>query len=111
MSAFINRNNKEYLIHIIAIKRLIKQKGMDQDIKKEAFEVPVQVRRELQPLLKASDDKTEIKKEEHKKELLDFKKVLKTKRNFAIVEAHLSSVMRKCNGTRLCMKCSPRTPG
>jgi hypothetical protein len=43
--------------------------------------------RELQPLLNFPDDKTETPKEECKKKLLKYKKVLKTKRNFAIAEA------------------------
>ncbi len=32
MSAFENGNNKEYLIHAIAVMCLIKQKGMAQDV-------------------------------------------------------------------------------
>ncbi len=36
----------------------------------------VEVRREMKPLLESPDDKTESKKEEHKKKLLEYKKVL-----------------------------------
>jgi hypothetical protein len=38
-------NNEEYLVHVIAVMRLIKQTGMAQDVKK-AFEVLVEVRRD-----------------------------------------------------------------
>jgi hypothetical protein len=95
MSAFGNGNNKEYLIHIISIKHLIKQKGTDHDVKK-AFQVLVEVRKELQPLLEASDNNTESKKKEGKKKLLDFKKVLKTKCNFAIAEAQKACKLFCC---------------
>jgi hypothetical protein len=57
MSTFSDGNNEEYLVHIIVFKRLIEQKGTAQDVKK-AFEVLVEVRRELQLLLKASDNET-----------------------------------------------------
>jgi hypothetical protein len=86
MSDFGKGNNKEYLIHIIAVMRLIKQKGTAQDVKK-AFEVLVEVRRELLPLLKFPDNKTETAKEEHNRKLFEYKKVLKTKHKFAIAEA------------------------
>jgi hypothetical protein len=75
MSAYGIGNNKEYLVHIIAIMHLIEQKGTAQDVEK-AFEVLVEVRREMQPLLKFPDNKTESEKEEHKKKLLKFKKTL-----------------------------------
>jgi hypothetical protein len=78
MSAFRNGNNKEYFIYDIAVMHLIKQKGTAQDVKK-AFEVLVEVRRELQPLLEVPDNKTEIAKEERKKKFLEIKKTLKTK--------------------------------
>ena len=47
----------------------------------------VEVRREMQPLLEFPDDKMESKKEEHKKKLLEYKEVLKTKCDFAFAEA------------------------
>ncbi len=59
MSTFGNRNNKEYLIHGITIMHLIEQKGTAQDVKK-AFEVLVEIRRKLEPLLEFPDNKTDI---------------------------------------------------
>jgi hypothetical protein len=38
MSAFENRYKEEYLVHVITVMHLIKQKGMAQDVK-EAFGV------------------------------------------------------------------------
>jgi hypothetical protein len=66
MSAY-GQGNKEkyYLIHIIAIKHLPEQKGTDKDVRK-AFQVAVEMRKELEPLLQAQDNKTEFEKEEHK---------------------------------------------
>jgi hypothetical protein len=95
MSAFRNGDNKEYLIHVIAVMRLIKQKGLAQDIKK-AFEVLVEVRREMQLLLEILDNKSESKKEEHKKKLLKIKKTLKTKCNFAVAEAQKACELFRC---------------
>ncbi len=77
---------------------------MAQDVKK-AFQVLVEVRKELQPLLEFPDDKTETAKEERKKKLLEIKKTLKTKQNFAIAEAQkvygcsvaLLLARRECN--------------
>jgi hypothetical protein len=86
MSAFENGNNKEYFIHVIAVMPLIELKGTAQDVKK-AFEVLVEVRKELHPLLEFPDNKTETAKEESKKKLLEITKTLNTKRNFAITEA------------------------
>jgi hypothetical protein len=86
MATFENGNNKEYLIHVIAVLRIIKQKGTEQDVKK-AFEVLVVVRREMKPLLEFPDNETDSEKEEHKKKLLKYKKVLKAKRNLAVAEA------------------------
>jgi hypothetical protein len=64
----------------------IEQKGTVQDVKK-AFEVLVEVRREIQPLLEFPDNKPDTAKEERKKKLLKYKRVFKTKCSFAITEA------------------------
>jgi hypothetical protein len=47
----------------------------------------VEVRKELELLVKAPDDNTGSMKEERKKKLFNFKKTLKTKCNIAVVEA------------------------
>ncbi len=69
MSAFCQGNNEEYLVHVIAIKRLLEQKVTDQDVRK-AFQVVVEVRKELEPLLEAQKDTTEYKNEEQKQSSL-----------------------------------------
>jgi hypothetical protein len=88
MSVYGQGNKKEYLVHIIAVKHLLKRKGTDQDVKK-AFQVVVEVRSEegARTALETQDNKTELEKEECKKKLLDIKKTLKTKRNLAVAEA------------------------
>jgi hypothetical protein len=58
IAAFGYGNKEEYLIHLIAILRVIEQKGMGMDIRK-AFQSLVEVRREMKPLFKFPDDKTE----------------------------------------------------
>jgi hypothetical protein len=95
MSAFGNGNNEEYLIHIIAVMHLIEQKGMAQDVTK-AFEVLVEVRKKLQPLLQFPDNKTETAKEEGKKKLLKIKKTLKNKHDFAVTEAQKAYKLFHC---------------
>ncbi len=62
MAAFRYGNNKEYLVHVIAILHVIKQKGMEHDVRK-AFHALVEVRRKMNPLLEFPDDETEAKKE------------------------------------------------
>ncbi len=86
MFTFGNGNNEEYLVHVIAVKHLIKHKRTDQYVKM-AFQVLVEVRKELEPLLKAPEDKTEAKKEECRKKHLEYKKTLKAKCKLAVMEA------------------------
>jgi hypothetical protein len=62
MAAFPYRNNKEYLVHVIAVLRIIKQNGMELDVRK-AFQALVQVRKEMKPLFKFPEDETEAQKE------------------------------------------------
>jgi hypothetical protein len=86
MAAFENGNNKEYLVHVIAILHVIEQKGTERDVKK-AFEVLVAVRREMKPLFEFPDNKTEAKKEEQKKKLLKYNDILKAKKDIVVAEA------------------------
>jgi hypothetical protein len=61
MSMYGTGNNKEYLVHIIAILHLVKQKGTAAKVK-EAFTAFVAVRKEISPLLEFPDDKTATEK-------------------------------------------------
>jgi hypothetical protein len=59
---------------------------MEQDVKK-AFQVLVEVGREMKPLFKFPDDKTEAEKEEQKQKLLEYKEILKAKKSITVAEA------------------------
>ncbi len=108
MSAYGIGNNEEHLVHIIAIMHLIEQKGTTQDVKK-AFEVLVELRREMQPLLEFPDNKMEIKKEERKNKLLEFKKTQRPSANLRLqrprwrMSYSVALLLARCkrNGTRL----------
>ena len=63
MSAFNQGNNEEYLVHIIIVKHLLEQKGTVQDIG-EAVQVVLEVRKQMEPLIKAQEGKKRLKKDE-----------------------------------------------
>jgi hypothetical protein len=73
MSAFDQGNNEEYLAHIIAIKHLLEQKRTVQDIG-NAFQVIVEVRKQLELLLEALEGKMKAEKDEQRKALSAIKK-------------------------------------
>ncbi len=95
MAAFGNGNNEEYLVYVIAILRVIEQKGMEQDIRK-AFQVLVELRREMKPLFELPDDKTEAKIEEQKQKLLENKEIFKAKKSIAVAEAQKAYKLFRC---------------
>ncbi len=64
----------------------MEQKGSIQNIRK-AFQVVVEVRKELEPLLEAPEGKTEFEKDKQRKKLSDIKKQLKIASKFAVIEA------------------------
>ncbi len=55
MPTYGTGNNKEYLIHIITILHLVKQKGTAAEFK-EALAAFVPVRKEMSPLLDVPED-------------------------------------------------------
>jgi hypothetical protein len=79
-------NNKEYLVHIIAILHLVKQKRTAAAVK-EAFAAFVIVRKEMSPLLEFPDDKTASKKEVRINILTNLKKNLKAKKDVSVKKA------------------------
>jgi hypothetical protein len=95
MSTYGTRNNKEYLVHVIAIMRLIKQKGTAAEVK-EAFAALVEVRKGMSPLFNFPDDKTERKKQEWKNKLNQFKETLKAKKDFAVAKAQKAYKLFSC---------------
>jgi hypothetical protein len=66
MPTYGSGSNEEYLVHVIAVLRLVKQKGTAAEVK-EAFAALVKDRKEMSPFFKFSEDKTVAKKEARKK--------------------------------------------
>ncbi len=79
-------NNEEYLVHVIAVLQLVKQKGTAAKVK-EDFTVLVKVGKEISPLFNFPEDKTAAKKETRKKKLSDLNESLKAKKSFAVKQA------------------------
>jgi hypothetical protein len=79
-------NNKKYLVYVIAVLHLVKQKGTAAEVK-EAFAALVAVRKEMNPLFEFPEDKTVAKKEVRKKRLNELKEALKAKKGIAVAEA------------------------
>jgi hypothetical protein len=95
MPTYETGNNKEYLAHVIAVMRLIKQKGTAAKVK-EALAALVAVRKEMSPLFNFPDDETAAKKEVQKKNLCKFKETLYAKKDFAITEAQKAYKLFRC---------------
>jgi hypothetical protein len=95
MAAFACRNNEEYLIHVIAVLHVIKQKEMVSDIKK-AWEAIAKVRREMKPYFEFPEDETEVAKEIWKQTLSKYKEILKAKKSVAIAETLKAYEMFRC---------------
>jgi hypothetical protein len=83
MPIYGSGNNKEFLIHVIAVLRLVGQKGTAAEVK-EAFAALVAVRKKMSPFFNFPEDKTTIKKEARKKKLNKLNKSLKAKKSIAI---------------------------
>jgi hypothetical protein len=79
-------NNKEYLVHVIAVLRLVEQKGTTAEVNK-AFAALVKVRKEMSLFFNFPGDKTPAKKEARKKKLVDLNKSLKAKKSFMVDQA------------------------
>ncbi len=72
-------NNEEYLIHIIAVMVLIKQKGTTAKVK-EAFAALVAVRKEMGPLFNFPDNKTTSEKKYKKRSSMNSRKPSRPRR-------------------------------
>ncbi len=68
MPTYGSGNNEEYLVHVIAVLRLVEQKGTAAEVK-EALAMLVKVRKEMSPFFNFPEDKTPAKKEARKKKL------------------------------------------
>jgi hypothetical protein len=78
MPTYGSGNNKEYLVHVIAVLRLIEQKGTAADVK-EAFTALVKVRKEISPFFNFPEDESAAEKEARKKKLSKLNESLKVK--------------------------------
>ncbi len=95
MPTYGSGNNKEYLVHIITILRLVEQKGTAAKVK-ESFAVLVAVRKEMSPLIKFPEDKTVAQKEARKKKLSKLNKALKAKKVIAVEQAQRAYKLFRC---------------
>ncbi len=95
MTAFAYGTNEDYLVHVIAVLRIIKKKGMASDIK-VTWEVMVEVRREMKPYFLFPEDETKAAKEIWKQMLSEYKEVIKAKENFAIAKTQKAYKMFCC---------------
>ncbi len=68
MPTYGSGNNKEYLVHIIAVLHLVKQKGTAAKVQ-ETFAALVAVRKEMSPFFNFPEDETVAAKEARKKKL------------------------------------------
>ncbi len=95
MAAFAYGTNKDYLIHIIAVLRIIEKKGLVSDIK-VAWDAIIEVRREMKPYFLLPEDETEAAKEIQKQTLDEYKEILKAKKVFAIAKTQKTYKMFCC---------------
>jgi hypothetical protein len=83
MPTYGSGNNKEYLVCVIAVLQLIKQKGTSANVK-EAFATLVKVRKEMSPFFNFPEDESAAKKEARKKKISKLNESLKVKKSFAV---------------------------
>jgi hypothetical protein len=95
MPTYRTGNNEEYLVHVIAILHLVKQKGTAAKVK-EAFAAFFAVRNEKSSLLEFPDDETATEKEARKKKLNNLKVALKAKKEVAVEKAQKSYKLFRC---------------
>jgi hypothetical protein len=95
MPTYGSGNNEEYLVHTIAILRLIKQKGTAAEVK-EAFAALVKVRKEMSPFFNFPEEETPAKKEARKKKLANLNEALKAKKSFTVDQAQKAYNLFRC---------------
>jgi hypothetical protein len=95
MPTYGTGNNEENLVHIIAVLRLVEQKGTAAEVK-EAFAALVVVRKEMSTHFESPDDKNVAEKEVRKKKLNKLKEALKAKKDITVVEAQKAYKLIHC---------------
>ncbi len=86
MPTYGSGNNEECLVHVIAVLRLVEQKGTAAEVK-EAFAALVKVRKEMSPFFNFPEDETPAEKEARTKKLANLNESLKAKKSFAVNQA------------------------
>ncbi len=95
MPTFGSGNNKGYLVHVIAVLRLVEQKGTAAEVQ-EAFAVLVMIRKEMSPFFNFPEDETVAAKEARKKKLNKLNESLKAKKTFAVEVAQKAYKLFHC---------------
>ncbi len=95
MPTYGSGNKEEYLVHIIAVLRLVEQKGTAAEVK-EAFATLVKVRKEMSLFFNFPEDESAAKKEARKKMLSNLNKSLKAKKSFAVEQAQKAYELFRC---------------
>jgi hypothetical protein len=95
MPTFCSGNNEEYLVHVIAVLRLVEQKGTAAEVQ-EAFAALVAVRKEISPFFNFPEDDTVATKEARKKKLNKLNESLKAKKTIAVELAQKAYEMFHC---------------
>jgi hypothetical protein len=95
MPTYGSGNNEEYLVHVIAVLRLVEQKGTAAKVN-EAFAALVAVRKEMSPLFNFPEDETPAKKEARKKKLTNLNESLKAKKSFMVDQAQKAYKLFRC---------------
>ncbi len=95
MPTYGTGNNKEYLVHVIAVLCLVKQMGTAAEVT-EAFAALVAVRKKMSPLFDIPYDETATKKEARRKKLKKLKEALKAKKDITVTEAQKAYELFRC---------------
>ncbi len=95
MPTFGSGNNKEYLVHIIAVLHLVKQKGTAAKVHK-AYAAIITIRKEMSPFFNFPEGKTVTAKEARKKKLNKLNESLKAKKTFAVKVAQKAYKLFRC---------------
>jgi hypothetical protein len=95
MPTYGSGNNKEYLVHVIAVLQPVGQKGTAAEVK-EAFAALVKVRKEMSPFFNFPEDATPAEKEARKKKLANLNKPLKVKKSFAFDQSQKAYKLFRC---------------
>jgi hypothetical protein len=95
MSTYSSGNSKEYPVHVIAVLRLIEQKGTSVNVKK-AFTALVKVRKEMRPFFNFPEDESAAEKKARQKKLSKLNESPKVKKSFAVEQAQNSYKLFRC---------------